>query len=185
MGSTRTDILNTALARADLHGIQSVTVTAITKELGIQPPALYKHFDGASDLEREMKLVAIRELRDRLSTSAIGVARDDAVQSMMIAMRSFAKDHPARYQLTVAANPEDPEIVEAGMAIVNIVTKVLVAYGFPKEESIHMTRMMRSVIHGFVSLELAGGFGLLDSVDETFERLVDMTVRELKAHTRP
>ena len=38
---------------------------------------------------------------------------------------------------------------------------------------IDAVRMMRAALHGFVSIETAGGFGIPQSVDATFARLVD------------
>jgi hypothetical protein len=38
---------------------------------------------------------------------------------------------------------------------------------------IDAVRMMRATLHGFVSIEAVGGFGLPQSVDATFARLVD------------
>jgi hypothetical protein len=38
---------------------------------------------------------------------------------------------------------------------------------------IDAVRMLRAALHGFVALEAAGGFGLPQSVDGTFTRLVD------------
>jgi hypothetical protein len=36
-------------------------------------------------------------------------------------------------------------------------------------------------LHGFVSLEASGGFGLPDDVDESFETLIDVLVAGLLA----
>jgi hypothetical protein len=38
---------------------------------------------------------------------------------------------------------------------------------------LHAIRCPRVALHGFVSLEAAGGFGLPQSVDVTFARLID------------
>jgi hypothetical protein len=39
-----------------------------------------------------------------------------------------------------------------------------------------MVRAYRSALHGFVSLEVNGGFGLPQDVDESFEALVAVLV---------
>lgn len=46
-------------------------------------------------------------------------------------------------------------------------------------------RALRSVAHGFVSLELAGGFGLPLDRDESFARLVQMFLDGLNSEHRP
>ena len=40
------------------------------------------------------------------------------------------------------------------------------------EEAIHAARGLRSVAHGFATLEEAGGFGIFLDPDESFRRLV-------------
>ena len=37
-------------------------------------------------------------------------------------------------------------------------------------------RILRSLVHGFASLEIAGGFGLALDVEESFRRLVAMYI---------
>jgi hypothetical protein len=59
-----------------------------------------------------------------------------------------------------------------GGAIVGVVAKVLAAFGFSAEESVHQVRIMRAMVYGFVSLEIDGGFGLPQSMDETFDRMI-------------
>ena len=41
------------------------------------------------------------------------------------------------------------------------------------EDAIDAVRSLRAVMHGFVTLEAAGGFGLPQSVDATYARLID------------
>ena len=48
----------------------------------------------------------------------------------------------------------------------------LSAYALSAEDALHAVRMLRSIVHGFVSLENSGGFGLPLAVDETFRRLL-------------
>ncbi|MGB8345073.1 MAG: TetR-like C-terminal domain-containing protein [Ktedonobacteraceae bacterium] len=38
-------------------------------------------------------------------------------------------------------------------------------------------RILRSMLHGFVSLEMIGGFGLPLEIDETFRRLVKALIQ--------
>ena len=180
MASTRETILETALMQADALGLNSLSVTAITKALGIQPPALYKHFDGLPDLERNMKMVALRALRDSMAHATIGVAGAEALRALLQTIRTFAKTYPARYQLTVKAQPDDQEIASLGFAIVQISLKVLSGFDLSDDEAIHQIRIMRATIHGFVSLENSGGFGLPQSIDRSFERLCELLIKDLQ-----
>jgi hypothetical protein len=42
-------------------------------------------------------------------------------------------------------------------------------------------RLLRSALHGFVSLESVGGFALPLELEQTYERLIEMVDRGLRA----
>jgi hypothetical protein len=56
--------------------------------------------------------------------------------------------------------------------VVDVVVAVLRGYGLAGDGAIHAVRIIRAALHGFVSLEAAGGFGIPLSVDASFERLL-------------
>ena len=56
---------------------------------------------------------------------------------------------------------------------------MLRAWELEGDDAIHAVRIVRSALHGFVSLELNGGFGLPLDLDETFARLVDVLAKGL------
>jgi hypothetical protein len=45
--------------------------------------------------------------------------------------------------------------------------------GLQGEDAIHAVRAFRSMVHGFATLEVAGGFGMPQDCDESFRRLVN------------
>ena len=49
---------------------------------------------------------------------------------------------------------------------------VLASYELSGEEAVHAARGLRSVAHGFATLEVAGGFGMPLDLDESFRRLL-------------
>ena len=50
---------------------------------------------------------------------------------------------------------------------------VLAGYGLSGDDAIDATRALRASLHGFVTLETGGGFGLPLDVDRRFGRMVD------------
>ena len=49
---------------------------------------------------------------------------------------------------------------------------VLASYGLSGAEAVHAARGLRSVAHGFATLEVAGGFGISLDPEESFVRLL-------------
>jgi hypothetical protein len=60
-------------------------------------------------------------------------------------------------------------------------TAVMAGYGLDGDDAIDAVRAFRSGLHGFVSLEASGGFGLPVSVDRSFDRLVRALVRAVSS----
>jgi hypothetical protein len=54
-----------------------------------------------------------------------------------------------------------------------VLLAVLDGYGITGQDAVDAVRSLRAVMHGFVTLEAAGGFGMPRSVDATYARLID------------
>lgn len=67
------------------------------------------------------------------------------------------------------------------MRIVEPVVAILRGYDLNEEEAIHATRTLRAAIHGLVSLESIGGFGLDVNLDESFAWLVERLADTLES----
>jgi hypothetical protein len=79
------------------------------------------------------------------------------------------------------AGDQDDEAVS--LAVVSVVLDILAGYGLSGADAIHATRAVRAALHGFVSIEAAGGFGMPIDVDDSFDRLVTSITRGLAGTT--
>ena len=181
-GLSRETVVAAAAEIADREGLEALTLAALAARLGIKPPSLFNHIDGMASLRRELAMRALREMGDALANSAIGKSGDDAVRALADEYRRFAKRHPGIYVWTVSAvDPKDREISALSDRILEICLKILSGYGLERRAALHAIRAMRSIVHGFSSLEAARGFGMPVSIDESFEWLVNSFIAGLKA----
>jgi|SRR5581483_4565209 AcrR family transcriptional regulator len=184
-GLTRDFVLTTAAKLADKVAPEPLTLNALAEKLGVQKPSLYNYFDGLPGLNRELARAGTRELRDRLMRASIGKAGDDAVFALAQEFRAFIHEHPGNYALMarVARNrkPVDKELGALEADIVNIVAAALNAYKLQGDDMIDAARAFRSCVHGFATLENAGGFGIALDLDSSFERLIQMFINGLRA----
>jgi AcrR family transcriptional regulator len=158
---------------ADEVGLSRLTLAAIAQRLGVRQPSLYKHIEGMAGLQRSLAVRAKTELADTLARAAVGRSRGDAIAAMSHAYRAWALAHPGRYAAAQrASTPGDTESQAADRAVVAIAADVLAGYDLDGDDSIDATRALRSALHGFVTLETAGGFGLPVDIDRSFDRLV-------------
>ncbi len=172
IGLTEDRVVDEAERIADEVGLSRLTLTALAERLGVRQPSLYKHVDGMDGLMRSIAVRAKTELAEVLGRAAVGRARGDAVTALSHAYRGWAVAHPGRYAATVRAPEEGTDDDAAALAVVRVVTDVLAGYGLHGGDAIDATRGLRSALHGFVSLETGGGFGLPMDIDRSFDRLV-------------
>jgi AcrR family transcriptional regulator len=172
-GLTESRVLDEAERCADEVGLSRLTLAALADRLGVRQPSLYKHIDGMDALQRGLSIRAKNELAYVLARAAVGRERGDAVASISHAYRTWALEHPGRYTAAQRAPAKgDPDDIAASQAVVAIATDVLAGYQLRGDDAIDATRALRSTLHGFVTLEAAGGFGLPVDVDRSFDRLV-------------
>lgn len=172
-GLTQTRVLEEAELLADEVGLQRLTLAALAGRLGVRQPSLYKHVNGMDGLQRGLTVRAKNDLANVLARAAIGRERGDAITAIAHAYRRWAHEHPGRYVAAQRAPAaDDAEDLAASREVVSVVTEVLAGYQLRDDDAIDATRALRSALHGFVMLELGGGFGLPVSVDRSFERLV-------------
>jgi AcrR family transcriptional regulator len=177
-GLTPQAVLDAALEVVDESGAAGLTLAAVAARTGVAVPSLYKHVEGLPALRRKATATVLGEFTARLTASVLGHSGPTALSRLMHAYRDYARANPGRYQLTVpAADPTDPadaEVVQAGTRTVGVALALLEGAGVTGEDAIHATRCLRSALHGFVLLEISGGFGLPESIDTSFDRLVEM-----------
>lgn len=167
-------ILQAAEEIADAYGINEVTLASLAKKLEIRTPSLYNHVDGLPELQKRLAIYGMEQLHSALTQATIGVAGDAAVRALGEAYITFARKHPGLYEATfISHNLNDMEVEKAGAKIVDLSVRVLRTYGLDDETALHSTRGLRSIFHGFASLEQKGGFGLPLDVDMSFELLID------------
>jgi AcrR family transcriptional regulator len=171
-------VVDVAIDVADAQGWESLTLAAIAAELGVSVPSLYKHVDGLAGVRRLVTLRAVGELAEVVMTSVVGRAGSDALSPLCHGYRDYAVRHPGRYAATVVAPAADDEAHQAASdRVLMPVLAVLGGYGIPEGRRVDAARLLRATLHGFVTLELGGGFGLPDDVSASF----DSAVRALDA----
>jgi AcrR family transcriptional regulator len=173
VGLDRAGVVHAAAALADAHGGE-VTLAALAAHLGVRASSLYNHVAGQEGLRRELALLGRRDLATRVVRAAVGRAGADAVREVAHAYRAFAREHPGLYPLTLRSpDPDDAELLAASDDIIMTLVAVLASFGLRDDDAIHAIRGLRALLHGFVTLEAAGGFGMPLAVDESFDRALD------------
>ena len=181
VGLTRAQIVAVAATIADNAGLDQLTLAQVAAHRHVKLPSLYNHIDGLQGLRRELMLLGAQQLGAAFARAAIGKAGDEAVLATAQAYRDFVLDRPGLYAASVRAPATDDEEHQAlARATLEVVLAVLAPYRLAEDEAIHAVRGLRSIVHGFATLEQAGGFGYALDRDESFLRLVRAYIAGLR-----
>jgi AcrR family transcriptional regulator len=173
-------------------GYADLTLAAVAARAGVAVPSLYKHVGGLGELRLDVAAACVADFATTLEAArdaATGRGRDPnrdperELRAMARATRAYALTHPGRYQAVQGAGwPLDPAAdavrAAAGRAV-ELLTEATAAAGVPPDRRIDAVRAFRAGVHGFVTLELGGGFGMPQDVDASFAYLVDLLVAGL------
>ncbi|HEX5598429.1 MAG TPA: WHG domain-containing protein [Micromonosporaceae bacterium] len=178
-GLSTAAVVDAAIDVVDERGMEGLTLAAVAERTGVAAPSLYKHVSSLAELKALVGVQVMEELTGRLTAAVLGRSGDDAVAVLMRACRDYVLEHPARY----AAMPPDPlhnpALAAAGARLLDVFLAVLRGYGLEGSRAVHATRSLRVIVHGFVSIEAAGGFGLPEDLADTYEHLIRMFLASL------
>ena len=187
--ATRTRLTKMAVVQAaaeliNTEGSDALSLNRLAEKLEVRTPSLYNHMDGLPGLQRELAVMNARLLADRLSGAAIGRSGAELFMDVAGAFRNYVKEYPGLYMSTLRSSgnqalPDENLMREEGRAL-KVGLAVMASLGLQGEDAIHALRAFRSMVHGFATLEVAGGFGLPEDCDESFRRLVEYLVAGLQ-----
>ncbi|MFL7939156.1 WHG domain-containing protein (plasmid) [Priestia megaterium] len=171
-------ILKASTEMANTQGLDEVTLASLAKKLNIRPPSLYNHVNGLPALRKKLAVYGYEKLYKALIHATIGRSQDNAVRALGEAYIVFVRNHPGLYEAMLRSpNSDGLELKHIQNETINIVIRVLNEYGLGEEQTLHAARGLRSILHGFASLEQKKGFGLPHDLDVSLLMLVDIFLR--------
>jgi AcrR family transcriptional regulator len=169
-------VVQAAVEILNTEGVQTLTLSHLAAKLGIQTPSLYNHVDGLTGLQQELAVLNARLLADRFSEAAIGKSGSELFMDVSQAFRAYVKEYPGLYMSMLRSSGTqqvlDPNLQQEEERTMKVGLAIMASLGLQGEDAIHGLRAFRSMVHGFATLEVAGGFGLPQDCDESFRKLV-------------
>lgn len=179
-----TRIRQAASALANQHGIDGLSMNDLARALGIRTPSLYSHVGGLGEVKRLLALYGLEELEREAARATIGKAGPDAVRGLLNGYRDFARKNPGVYAATLPTPPrEDTEWRAAVDRLLQTCLAALQGFRLQGPEATHALRGLRSLGHGFASLEAAGALkGTVDR-NQSFAWLTESFIAVLETRS--
>jgi len=98
-------------------------------------------------------------------------------------MRAFVTTYPGRYAAGNAARPSGPDdpLVPAASRVLDSLSAALRGYRLDPTQEVHALRALRSMLHGFATIEAAGGFMMDTDIDDSFTWMINLVDQGLMA----
>lgn len=183
-GLDKAAVIEEAVRLIDEEGLAQLSLGRLAERLGVRVPSLYNHVAGLPGLKRDLSVYCLRELYGWLARAVMGKARGDAILALADAYRGYARQTPARYSFTLQApDADDEEWSRLGWENISIVVAILEPYRLSEEARIHAIRSLRSIVHGFITLEMAGAFAMSIERGDSFHWLMHLYIKGLEQAT--
>lgn len=184
-GLTEARIVEAAAALAEQKGLDNITLRELAETLGVKTTSLYNHITGVAALQVQLAVLALDRLYAALCDAAVGRAKSDAIRAIGGAYHQFARQSPELYKAILRVPKlDDARLDTPREKLMRIFYQVLVPYGMEEVDIFHYGRLLRSALHGFVSLEAAGFFHVKVDQEESFQKMLDFLIETLNLHGR-
>ncbi len=176
---TPQDVIEAAITCLDKEGESALGVNRVARELGIKPPAIYKHLNGNAELRKAVVLKIWRQFLNFCAEKTQDVGKASKLfKAGGHATRKFAKLYPARYKVMMQyqLHPTDKD---AGVIIKEALSwfqQGIQGYDLTENQLIDAMRMVNAAVYGFISVEQVGMMTFERSTDESYEIMLDALI---------
>jgi AcrR family transcriptional regulator len=185
VGLTRADVLDAAIDLAHDHGYGCLSVTALSRRLGIRSQSVYAHFESMEAIRRALQLRAYRELGVAIRTGVGDLVGRPAVLAWTGAHVRFDLANPALFAARNRPPGDDPELWEVIQESGATSRAVLASFGIEGEDSMHLTRLVWASLYGFVSLHHNGLLTQPVDAAESLRRMLDGLADQVEQYAAP
>ena len=177
----------TAAARAILEadGIDAVSMQAVAGRVGVRAPSLYKHVADRNALIRAVTDAVTDDLSTALRPPRRPRDPGDELRLIARRFRTFVRANPSGYTLLFARLapgllPDDSVLAALGAPVVAATARLV-----GEEHALDAGRTFVAWAHGFVSLELAGGFRMGGDIDAAYANGIELILAGISERATP
>jgi hypothetical protein len=135
-----------------------------------------------AEVRRFLAIKAHGDLLDRLRKARTGKSSFAALRSVAIEMRQYAVERPAFWAAAVRTPVTDcAEWRSADNKIQDFMTGLFAECGVPARDADDASRMLKSLVRGFVLHQIMGSFSHVYSYEQSYEKAIDVFIAGVQA----
>jgi len=182
-GLNREQIASAARNLIAQSGYDAFSMRQLAEHLGVKTASLYAHVESMEALLTDVGLLALQEQRDFQLAAVKGKTGDEAVLALADAYQDFARQQRELYRFIMQMpTGADEALKQAAEMVVEPAMQVLNDYRISDGKKMHWQRILRGVMHGFISQEENGYFSHYPvDVRESYHMAVRCVIEGLHA----
>lgn len=175
-------IIETAARLSNEVGLENLSLKMIAEELNIKSPSLYNHISSLDEIKERLMLYGWRELGEKATLSAVGIAGYDALKSMCYAFYDYAINNKGVFTAMLWYNKfESEEKNKATTKLFSLLFRVLQPLNISDNNIEHIIRTLRGFLEGFILLVNNNAFGNPISIKESFDLSLEIIINGIKS----
>ena len=176
-------IVQTAMRLVNEKGYGKFSARELASELNVKAASLYNHLGSMDEVNVGIGRIAAEMQNRLLQEAAEKGSRKQAFTDFCRAYRDFAKSNYQLY-LAILAIPsldQGEAAEETSREITVTFRRVIDLFELSETDKIHYTRFVRSLLDGFLQMEMAGGPVSDDvTMEDSFSFIIDRQLRMLE-----
>ena len=177
-------IVEAALRLTKEKGYGRFSARELASDLDVKAASLYNHLNSMDEVNAEIGRIAAGMQNRAMREAAENESRGQAFTDLCRAFRNFAKENEQLYRAIL----DMPSPDRGGAAMTEIrresdmtFRKVIDRFDLPEADRINYTRFVRSLLNGFLQMEMAGGFaGSEVTAEESFGFIIRRQLKMLE-----
>ncbi|MBE6632315.1 MAG: TetR/AcrR family transcriptional regulator [Ruminococcaceae bacterium] len=159
VGLNKKTIVDAAVKLMEEKGYEEFSLRILADSLNVKTASLYNHISGMDELIANVGEYAVGALNEAQYKAIEDLQKREAILALALAYRRYAKEHPEMYKVVMSLYKTKKEIIErSAVPVPAPFMQVLGDYPLDEKEKMHWQRVLRSILHGFLSQDEAGYF---------------------------
>ncbi len=164
-------LVRTAQMLIEREGVETFSLGAVARELGVKTPSLYRYVANKVDLLRQVNLAFLEGLFAVMEAAGQEAETPEAqMMAVMHAYRRYAHDHPRLYMMSFAYRVDELRPDEDLLVRLVLPLQAAMAEISGEAQSLTALRGVLALLHGFVMLELTDQLRRGGDLDQAFDR---------------